>query len=138
GVVEALLSPPSPGSVHVLQGTLASGWRLPQFGQSELVLLTDAELFGRSSALRRQTQGPSRRSNAADAAAILREKMLLELQPGDYVVHVEHGIAKYGGLVKMVREGVEREYMFLQYAENDRLYVPADQTDRVAPYIGAG
>jgi transcription-repair coupling factor (superfamily II helicase) len=64
--------------------------------------------------------------------------MLLELQPGDYVVHVEHGIAKYGGLLRMTREGVEREYMLLLYAENDRLYVPADQTDRVAPYIGAG
>ena len=88
--------------------------------------------------MRRQTQGPSRRANAADAAAILREKMLLELQPGDYVVHVEHGIAKYGGLLRMAREGVEREYMLLLYAENDRLYVPADQTDRVAPYIGAG
>jgi transcription-repair coupling factor (superfamily II helicase) len=53
-------------------------------------------------------------------------------------VHVEHGIAKYGGLVKMEREGTEREYMLLLYAEGDRLYVPADQTDRVAPYIGAG
>lgn len=138
GMIESLASPPSPGSVHVLQGTLAAGWRLPQVDQSEVILLTDAELFGRSSAIRRQTQGPSMRANAADAAAILREKMLLELQPGDYVVHVEHGIAKYGGLLRMVREGVEREYMLLLYAENDRLYVPADQTDRVAPYIGAG
>ena len=138
GMIESLASPPSPGSVHVLQGTLAAGWRLPQVNRSEVILLTDAELFGRSSAIRRQTQGPSQRANAADAAAILREKMLLELQPGDYVVHVEHGIAKYGGLVRMVREGTEREYMLLLYAENDRLYVPADQTDRVAPYIGAG
>jgi transcription-repair coupling factor (superfamily II helicase) len=139
GMVESLTAPPSMGSVHLLQGTLAAGWRLPQFEQSHVVLLTDAELFGRSSALRRQAQGaPARRANAADAAAILREKMLLELQPGDYVVHVEHGIAKYGGLVKMERDGIQREYMFLLYAENDRLYVPADQTDRVAPYIGAG
>ncbi len=139
GIVESLTTPPSLGSVHLLQGTLAGGWRLPQFGQSEVVMLTDAELFGRSSALRRQAQGtPARRANAADAAAILREKMLLELQVGDYVVHVEHGIAKYGGLVRMDRDGVEREYMLLLYAENDRLYVPADQTDRVAPYIGAG
>ncbi|MGA7732373.1 MAG: hypothetical protein WCD37_14020, partial [Chloroflexia bacterium] len=50
GMVESLTAPPSMGSVHLLQGTLAAGWRLPQFGQSHVVLLTDAELFGRSSA----------------------------------------------------------------------------------------
>jgi transcription-repair coupling factor (superfamily II helicase) len=137
GIVESLLSVPPPGTVNLLQGTLLAGWQLRQFAAPDVVLLTDAELFGRSQVARRQAPGPSRRSNA-DAAAILREKMLLELQPGDYVVHVEHGIAKYGGLVKMEREGTEREYMLLLYAENDRLYVPADQTDRVAPYIGAG
>ncbi|MEO8287904.1 MAG: transcription-repair coupling factor [Chloroflexota bacterium] len=137
GIVESLLSPPPPGSVNLLQGTLLAGWLLRQFAAPDVVVLTDAELFGRSQIARRQAPGPSRRSSA-DAAAILREKMLLELQPGDYVVHVEHGIAKYGGLVRMEREGTEREYMLLLYAENDRLYVPADQTDRVAPYIGAG
>jgi transcription-repair coupling factor (superfamily II helicase) len=139
GIVESLLSTPLPGTVNLLQGTLQAGWQLRQFATSDVVVLTDAELFGRGQVARRQPPGQvaPRRSNA-DAAAILREKMLLELQPGDYVVHVEHGIAKYGGLVRMEREGTEREYMLLLYAENDRLYVPADQTDRVAPYIGAG
>jgi transcription-repair coupling factor (superfamily II helicase) len=137
GIVELLPSVPSPGSVNLLQGNLAAGWVLSWGDVRGTVLLTDAELFGRTQIARRQAPGPARRS-AADAAALLREKMLLELQPGDYVVHVEHGIAKYGGLVKMEREGTEREYMLLLYAEGDRLYVPADQTDRVAPYIGAG
>ncbi|MBF6615004.1 MAG: DEAD/DEAH box helicase, partial [Chloroflexi bacterium] len=136
GLIESLLTPPPPGSVNLLQGSLIAGWQLAQGDGGNLLLLTDAELFGRTHAIRRQS-GSSRRSTA-DAAAILREKMLLELQPGDYVVHVEHGIAKYGGLVHMDREGTEREYMLLLYAEGDRLYVPADQTDRVAPYIGAG
>ena len=58
-----------------------------------------------------------------DEAADLLLRTLLD--------HVEHGIAKYGGLVKMEREGTEREYMLLLYAEGDRLYVPADQTDRL-------
>jgi transcription-repair coupling factor (superfamily II helicase) len=138
GIVESLLSTPPPGTVNLLQGTLLAGWQLRQFAAPDVVVLTDAELFGRSQVARRQAPGPSSRRSNADAAAILREKMLLELQPGDYVVHVEHGIAKYGGLVRMEREGTEREYMLLLYAENDRLYVPADQTDRVAPYIGAG
>ncbi len=136
GVSESLLAPPAPGSVNLLQGTLLAGWQLAYGGVADVTLLTDAELFGRSQPVIRQ--GTQTRRAASDAAAILREKMLLELQPGDYVVHVEHGIARYGGLVHMTREGIEREYMLLMYADADRLYVPADQTDRVAPYIGVG
>jgi transcription-repair coupling factor (superfamily II helicase) len=136
GVPEVLGTPPSPGSVNLLQGALLAGWQLAYDAAVHTVVFTDTEIFGRSQPARRLA-GPVRRSTA-DAAAILREKMLLELKPGDYVVHVEHGIAIYGGLVKMSMGGVEREYMLLQYAEGDRLYVPADQTDRVAPYIGAG
>jgi transcription-repair coupling factor (superfamily II helicase) len=146
GVVESLPSTPAPGSVHLLHGGLASGWLLgksdnesnPQSTSPGVMLLTDMEIFGRSQTARR-TPGPGRSAkSSADAAAILREKMLLELKLGDYVVHVEHGIAKYGGLVHMEREGTRREYMLLHYAAGDRLYVPADQTDRVAPYIGVG
>jgi len=139
GISEVILTPPSPGSINLLQGALQAGWQLGQVGDGSggnVVVITDAEIFGRAQVARRM-QSQARRSTS-DAAAILREKMLLELQPGDYVVHVEHGIAKYGGLVRMEREGTEREYMLLLYAEGDRLYVPADQTDRVAPYIGTG
>ncbi|HKP54160.1 MAG TPA: transcription-repair coupling factor [Chloroflexia bacterium] len=149
GLAESLGSVPSPGSVHLLHGGLAAGWLLDDSSNNlthhasrithhPLTLLTDAEIFGRSQTARR-TPGPGRSAkSSADAAAILREKMLLELKPDDYVVHVEHGIAKYGGLVHMEREGTRREYMLLLYAAGDRLYVPADQTDRVAPYIGVG
>ncbi|MFL5732713.1 MAG: transcription-repair coupling factor [Chloroflexia bacterium] len=137
GISETLSAPPSPGSINLLQGSLQMGWQLMAGPVADLVVLSDTELFGRSQVAAHRQPGPARRSTA-DAAAILREKMLLELQTGDYVVHVEHGIAKYGGLVRMNSEGTEREYMLLLYAEGDRLYVPADQTDRVAPYIGAG
>jgi transcription-repair coupling factor (superfamily II helicase) len=136
GLSEVLAAPPQPGSINLLQGALLAGWEMRDTHGGTLLLLTDAEIFGRSQVARRAT-GPSRRSTS-DAAAILREKMLLELKPGDYVVHVEHGIARFGGLVHMTANGTEREYMMLLYAEGDRLYVPADQTDRVAPYIGAG
>jgi transcription-repair coupling factor (superfamily II helicase) len=138
GIIESLTTTPSPGSVNLLQGSLHAGWELTGGGATDLVLLSDTELFGRSQVARRQAAMSGTRRSTSDAAAILREKMLLELQAGDHVVHVEHGIAKYGGLVRMETEGTEREYMLLLYAEGDRLYVPADQTDRVAPYIGNG
>ena len=48
------------------------------------------------------------------------------MTPGDYIVHIEHGIAKFAGLTKMLSEGIEREYLVLEYAAGDRLYVPTD------------
>jgi transcription-repair coupling factor (superfamily II helicase) len=63
---------------------------------------------------------------------------LPQLAPGDYVVHVDHGIARFRGLTRMSSEGVEKEYLALEYAGDDRLYVPTERIDRVSRYIGAG
>jgi transcription-repair coupling factor (superfamily II helicase) len=52
-------------------------------------------------------------------------------------VHIEHGIGRYAGLVKLDFEGVEREYLAVEYANNDKLYVPIHQADRLARYVGA-
>ena len=54
------------------------------------------------------------------------------------MVHIEHGIAQYQGLVRRRTEGGEREYLLLQFAGSDRVYVPTDQLDRVDRYIGVG
>ncbi len=63
---------------------------------------------------------------------------MADLSPGDYVVHLEHGIARFAGMVVREVEGVEREFLELTYAEGDRLFVPVDQSDRVARYVGPG
>ena len=60
------------------------------------------------------------------------------MQPGDYVVHLEHGIGQFKGLVKMAVDGVDREYLHVEYAQSDQLYVPVHQADRLARYVGAG
>jgi transcription-repair coupling factor (superfamily II helicase) len=52
------------------------------------------------------------------------------------VVHIEHGVGVFRGLVKLDFEGVEREYLQVDYAENDRLYVPIHQADRLSRYVG--
>ena len=67
-----------------------------------------------------------------------RQKLFVDIAPGDYVVHVEHGIARFTEVRTLRREGNEREYLVLRYAAGDRLYVPTDQIDRVSRYIGAG
>ncbi|HEX77097.1 MAG TPA: transcription-repair coupling factor [Dehalococcoidia bacterium] len=112
--------PPS-GSLALIQGSLAGGWWLDR-----TILLSDAELFGLVKERRLAKRRPVRRFP------------LTELSPGDYVVHVEHGIARYGGLVQLTLEEREREYLVLEYALGDKLYVPIDQMDRVSRYVGPG
>ena len=59
-----------------------------------------------------------------------------DLAPGDYVVHHQHGVARYGGMVKRAIGGAERDYLLLEYRGGDRLYVPSDQIDALTPYTG--
>lgn len=57
-------------------------------------------------------------------------------KPGDYVVHAAHGVAFFRSIVRQDVGGVERDYLLLEYAENDKLYVPVEQLDRVTRYVG--
>ncbi len=69
------------------------------------------------------------------------QKVILDfltgLKPGDFVVHADHGIAKFLGLDQKTIDDITREYMVLGYAENDKLFVPIDQSDKVSKYIGS-
>jgi transcription-repair coupling factor (superfamily II helicase) len=116
---------PGAGAISLVQGSLAQGWRLTA-GQPTLTLLTDAEVFG----FVKQRRRLPRQAGAG------REAFLAELSPGDHVVHIEHGIARFAGLVHRSVDGAEREYLDLRYAQGDRLYVPVEQVDRVSRYVG--
>ena len=115
---------PPPGSVALVHGSLAEGWALDAEGT---VVLTDAEIFGLSK------QRRYRRKRAAH-----RQSFLSELSPGDYVVHIDHGIGRFAGVMLRKTAEREREYLVLEYAQRDRLLVPVDQIDRVGPYLGSG
>lgn len=69
--------------------------------------------------------------------ALSPEAYFADLQPGDFVVHLEYGVGKFLGLQKRLLDGSEREYLIIQYAGTDTLYVPIHQADRVSRYIGA-
>jgi transcription-repair coupling factor (superfamily II helicase) len=116
---------PLPSSVTLVQGSLSEGWCMDN-ARSDIVL-TDVELFGFVKKRRAVSRRPVR-----------SEAFLSELSPGDYVVHVDHGVAKFGGLARLNLDGGEREYLVLHYAAGDRLYVPTEQIDRVGRYIGPG
>ncbi len=133
--VEAATEPPEAGSLTFVQGALADGWRLETNSSvvlrpSSIHLLTDAEIFGwaRTDAGRARRRGrPSARAPEANYA---------DLGDGDYVVHMDFGIGRFRGLVRRTVEAVEREYLLLEYAENDELYVPIHQADRLTRYVG--
>ncbi|MGA7910500.1 MAG: transcription-repair coupling factor, partial [Candidatus Dormiibacterota bacterium] len=93
-------------------------------------LATDAELFGR---LRRPSRG--RRTSRARASDLTRE-FTLDFEPDELVVHVDHGIARFKGMRLIETEGSHREYLELEYAEGDRLFIPVENLDRVQKYLG--
>jgi transcription-repair coupling factor (superfamily II helicase) len=112
---------PPPGSITLVQGLLAEGWTM-----DNTTLLTDAEVFGFIKQRRLIKRRP-----------VPHHQLAIEFAPGDYVVHVEHGIGKFAGVTRMSTEESEKEYLWLQYGAGDKLYVPTDQIDRLSRYIGA-
>ena len=114
---------PPAGSLTLIQGSVNGGWRI----KGEMLLLTDLELFGIIKQRRSMKSRPVR-----------HHWFLNDISIGDLVVHVEHGIGRFAGVTRKVSAGVEREYLILEYAGADTLYVPVDQVDRVSLYIGGG
>lgn len=116
-------APPEPGEIVLLPVAVAGGIVL----NDGLTLVTDPEIFG----FRKQRRSTRTRKG-------IRADLLSSIEVGDYLVHADHGIARFGGMVRRVSDGVEREYLELQYSEGDRLYVPADNLDAITRYVGPG
>jgi len=115
-----------PGVVHVSTGCLQTGFT------SELlqtVVLTETDLTGMRGAGTKDMSRrmPSRRRNAVDP---------LQLRPGDPVVHEQHGVGRYVEMVQRTVAGATREYLILEYAKGDKLFVPTDQLEQVTRYVG--
>tara|TARA_Y100000590_G_scaffold469333_1_gene656288 strand:+ start:12466 stop:15981 length:3516 start_codon:yes stop_codon:yes gene_type:complete len=90
---------------------------------NSIILLSDAEIFG-AAKIRRAKLRRSKR---------IRKSLMKDLKLGDYLVHVDHGIAKFTGTHKDPKN--QNEYLILQYALDDKLYVPMESLERVNPYI---
>ena len=110
------------GTLALVQGALSEGWQVAG-PRGILALSTDRELFGFVKQRRTLRRAGSQRS-----------KFLAEVVPGDFVVHADHGIARFAGIVRRPVDDGERDYLELRYADDDRLYVPIDQVDRVTRY----
>ncbi|HEX8759418.1 MAG TPA: transcription-repair coupling factor [Pseudonocardiaceae bacterium] len=129
---DGLVQPPAAGTVTVVRGTLEDGFLAPALG---LVVLTETDITGARGGTRTQDMQkmPVRRRNAVDPLA---------LQPGDHVVHEQHGIGRFLEMVERTVGGSTREYLLVEYAASkrghpgDRLFIPTDQLDQVTRYVG--
>jgi transcription-repair coupling factor (superfamily II helicase) len=111
-----------------LEGSLSSGWVLHLPDNNQHHLLTDSEIFGWG------RPQPRRRFQPTAEAP---ESIYGDLMPGDWVVHIDHGIGKFMGLIKPKEGNIEREYLCIEYKDNDQLFVPIHQADRITRYVGS-
>ncbi|RUL80009.1 transcription-repair coupling factor [Dyella choica] len=98
--------------------------------QPAITVLTERELFGE----RVRTERKRRRGAARDPETIIRD--LTELSIGAPIVHVDHGVGRYQGLVSMELGGMTGEFLVIEYAKGDKLYVPVAQLGLVSRYSG--
>ncbi len=113
-----------PGRVFICRGRLSEGFVWPADG---LAVVTEAEVFGP------RIKRP-RRSVKTGRTELLA---FSDLKQGDLVVHDEHGIGQYEGLVKLDLEGTVNDFLLIVYRDDDRLYLPVDRMGLIQKYMGA-
>jgi transcription-repair coupling factor (superfamily II helicase) len=111
------------GAIILLMGDISRGFRLPE---ARLVLIAEEELFGRR--VRRRGVSEVRKKQILASLA--------ELKPGDFMVHIDHGIGRYHGLQHISVGGVGGDFLLLEYAGGDKLYLPVDRLGLVQRYVG--
>ena len=117
--------PPSASVITFVQARLQAGFIAPQF---HLAVIPEHRLFHR----RRAPDRPGRERRRG----VLRS--FADLRTGDIVVHEDHGIARFAGFDTKTVASVTRDYLYLEYAGSDRVFVPVDQLAKISRYVGAG
>ena len=118
------------GDVAVFWSEQIKGYELSS--SRVAVLSTDPE--GRHSGINAVSKSLKRKSKRSGTQAILS---YADLEIGDYVVHEAYGIGRYDGIQNLVTDGVGHDYITIQYAGSDKLFLPVEKLDRVSKYIGA-
>ncbi|MBE5813256.1 MAG: transcription-repair coupling factor [Clostridiales bacterium] len=121
--MDELLKLPNPGSIYIVKGSLSAGF---EYADVKTILLSDREIFG-------VDKIKKARANNNKGIPVNID----ELKTGEYIVHNKHGIGIYLGIDTLEVDGVVKDYIKIQYAKEDTLYVPINQLDSVSKYIGA-
>ena len=115
---------PEHGQPELCIASLSEGFELPL---EQLVVLTEQDVFG--ARLQRRMIRSTRRGQAIDRLA--------QIQQGDHLVHADHGIGSYGGLVQLDVAGVRQEFLLLIFDKGDKLYLPVSRLNQVQRHMGA-
>ena len=113
----------SKGSVYICLGQISSGF---VWEDVQLAIASEDEIFGPKKRRRKKT--PSRVQTELIS--------FQDLNHNDLVVHIEHGIGQYQGLIKLGHNGVENDFILLSYKDGDRLYLPVERMDMIQKYMG--
>ena len=117
--------------VNLIVSDLSHGFSLPE---QKILVITDTDIVGSKASMKEVSKLPTKRKNAID---------VLSLNPGDFVVHEQHGVGKYVEMTSRSVGNSTREYLVIEYASSkrgqpaDRLFVPTDQLDQITKFIGA-
>jgi transcription-repair coupling factor (superfamily II helicase) len=122
-VVQRWMDVPPGRGITICMGRLTKGFAWPEIG---LHVISEDEIFGTKSPRSRARTG-ERKTNWTSFS---------QLNKGDLVVHEEHGIGRYGGMIKMEVEQKANDFVIVEYAQKDRLYVPADRISILQKYVG--
>lgn len=110
-------------NIEFLIGNISRG---SEFYEEKLVCISEFDIFGKTKTVKR------RKASSKEKAVFFSE-----LKPGDYIVHENHGIGLFKGMEQVVVEGEKKDYLLIQYAGTDRLFVPVDQMGFLQKYVGA-
>ncbi len=112
-----------PGEIMTAYGHVAEGYEYPML---KFVVISETDIFGRRKKKKHKKQYEGRK---------IRD--FSDLKPGDYVVHVNHGLGIYQGIEKIVVDKISKDYMKIAYAQGGNLYIPATQLDLIQKYASA-
>ncbi len=109
-----------PGKVNIIVKNVESG-----FIYNNIVLITENELF-------KKTENTSLYHSKFRIGTKIRD--ITKLNEGDYVVHQKHGIGKYLGIKVLEKNGLKKDYLMIEYRDNDKLYIPVEKIDTITKY----
>jgi transcription-repair coupling factor (superfamily II helicase) len=112
------------GEVVITFGSLNKGFEYPDL---KVCVISDKELFGET----------KRKVTKKNKKGVGKIKSFTDLKPGDYVVHVNHGVGVYRGIKQLDVDGHKKDYLEVIYTGDDKLFVPVEQLDLVQKYIGS-
>lgn len=124
-LIEGAAEPLHDNAINIRRGALLTGFEM---ASARLVVVTEKDIFGRH-----------KRHTAVRKHSDYGEKIshFRDIKPGDYVVHESHGIGKYLGVETLDVGGIHKDYLHIQYAGDDKLFVPTDQVGLLQKYIGS-